>query len=290
MADDGPIHIALAFDDNFWAPAYAVMRSICLFTKRKSDLVFHLCHETLTPDHRADLEAIATEFPAQMVWYDLDQSPSFKAMTDGLPSQSNLPKVIYARLMLGRLLDPAVERVIYLDCDVMVRAPIEDLYGVDLGGHAIGAIRDTLGSFLAAGVDMRQKRDLFDVADPYFNSGVLVIDLDRWRAAEVPEKLAQVVADGTMMRLFYDQDFLNLVFKNAWQRLPPTWNMIDPRVPNEGLDPSILHYTGPAKPWYLVTNVAFRRIYRHVMTNDVFYRFMRHRWKRYWLKLLRLRS
>ena len=57
-----PIHIALTFDDNFWAPAYALMRSVCLFTRRRRDLVFHLCHRTLLPAHQTDLEGIAEEF------------------------------------------------------------------------------------------------------------------------------------------------------------------------------------------------------------------------------------
>ena len=52
------MHIALTFDDNFWAPAYATMRSVCLFTHRRSELVFHLCHRTITDQHRADLAKI----------------------------------------------------------------------------------------------------------------------------------------------------------------------------------------------------------------------------------------
>ena len=286
---DTKIHIALAFDDNFWAPAYAVMRSVCLFTRRRSDLVFHLIHQPITPEHRADIEQISAEFGATLVWHDLTKSELFESIVARVPANDQWTSVVYGRLLIDTLVGPEVKRVIYLDCDMLVRAPIEELYGVDLNGFPIGAVRDTAGALIVGGKDIKNNRDIFDPADPYFNSGMLVIDIDKWRAMDIPARIEELIASGTMARLYYDQDALNLLFKNNWQPLPPRWNTIDARHPHEGLDPAILHYTGPFKPWHLVSNVAFRRIYRHVMTNELFYRFMRHRWKRYWLKKLRLR-
>ena len=273
------IHIALAFDDNFWAPAYAVMRSVCLFTHRKGDLVFHLFQRGLSDEHKDDLRKISVEFGADQVWYDLDEAPVFNELVRFLPHSRRLTKVIYARLMIDRLLDPGIERIIYLDCDMLVRDAIEQLYDVDMVGKPIAAVRDTYGAFIVGGRDLMMNRDLFDIADPYFNSGMLLIDLPRWRAADVLGRLDLAIRDGTMARLYYDQDFLNLVFKNDWAMLPPRWNTIDARFAHEGLDPAIVHYTGPQKPWQLIAFVAFRRLYRHVMTNELFYRFMRHRWR-----------
>lgn len=283
-----PIHILLTFDDNFWAPAYAVMRSVCLFTKRRGDLVFHLAHLGLSEAHRHDLERITEEFGARLVWYDLGQSAMFKDVAARIRPDRRLPNIIYARLLVDRMVDGSVERILYLDCDTLVRAPIEELYEADMRGKPVAAVRDTLGAFIVGGRDLREKRDLFDVADPYFNSGVVLIDIPRWRDTQILDQLEQRMADGTVARLYGDQDFLNLVFKNNWERLPPSWNMIDARAAHEGLDPNLVHYTGKQKPWHLVSTVAFRRLYRHMMTNELFYRFMRHRWKHYWRRKLGL--
>jgi lipopolysaccharide biosynthesis glycosyltransferase len=275
-----PIHIALTFDDNFWAPAYAVMRSICLFTKRRGDLVFHLLHRPLSDEHRDDLRAIESEFGARLVWYDLDRSPLFADIAARMPENKRLSNIVYARLVIDQFVDPSITRILYLDCDLLIRAPIETLYETDLEGHPIAAVRDTLGPFIVGGRDLKNNRDLFDIADPYFNAGVLLIDLERWRQARLIDRLEAMFADGTMDRIYYDQDFLNLVFKHDWLRLAPTWNVIDARHAHEGLDLNIMHYTSAQKPWQLVSNVAFRRIYRHVMTNELFYRYLRHRLKR----------
>jgi len=288
-----PIHIALTFDDNFWAPAYATMRSVCLFSHRRADLVFHLCHRTLSPAHKADLEAITAEFPVELRWYDLDQSELFRDVARRMPENKRLSNIVYARLMIDKLLGPDVQRVLYLDCDMLVRDGIEKLFDVDMGGKPIAAVRDTMGAFITGGRDLKANRDIFDPADAYFNAGMVLIDVAQWREADIIGRLEQALTDGVMARIYYDQDFLNLVFANNWQQLPWRWNTIDARHAHEGLDPAILHYTGEAKPWGIFAGmfhwVAFGRLYRHVMTNDLFYQFARHRWKRWWKKKLGLR-
>ncbi|MGV8854544.1 MAG: glycosyltransferase family 8 protein [Devosia sp.] len=287
-----PIHIALTFDDNFWAPAYALMRSICLSSHRHADMVFHLLHLPLTAEHLADLRRIESEFGATLIWYDLSQNVAFDAFVAGLPTSTQWPKVVYGRLMLGTLLPTTIERVIYLDCDMMVRDPIEQLFEIDLEGFPLGAVRDSVHPFIVGKRDMVQNRDLFNYADPYFNSGMLLIDLVAWRALDMGAQVKALADRGIMSRLYYDQDMLNRIFRNNWLALNWRWNTIDANAAHEGLNPAIFHYTRKSKPWGILSGIlhssAHARFYRHVMTNELFYRFARHRWLRWWKKLLRL--
>lgn len=288
-----PIHVALTFDDNFWAPAYATMRSICLASKRRGDMVFHLLHMPLTPRHELDLKAIETEFGARLCWYNLAENAVFAEFAADLPASAQWPKVVYGRLLLGILLPADVERVIYLDCDMMVRDPIEALFTTDMQGYPVAAVRDALAPFIVGRKDMVQNRDLFDTADPYFNSGMLLIDLKAWRDIDIPARIKALAARGIMGRLYFDQDMLNLIFNDNWLALPWRWNTIDAHAAHEGLDPAILHYTRASKPWGVLSGLlhssAYARWYRHVMTNELFYRFARHRWKRWWKSKLGLR-
>lgn len=286
------LHIALTFDDNFWAPAYATMRSVCLFSHHREALVFHLCHRTLTDEHRADLERITEEFPVTLRWYDLDRSDMFRDIAARMPENKRLSNIVYARLMIDRLVGPDVERILYLDCDMLVREDVAELFALDLEGKAIAAVRDSIGVFITNRRDLKQNRDLFDPADYYFNAGMVLIDVARWRDANIIGRMEAAFASGVMQRIYYDQDLLNLVFKDNWLKLPWRWNVVDARHAHDGVDPAIVHYTGPTKPWGIFAHnfqsVAFARVYRHVMTNELFYRFARHRWKRWWLKTLRL--
>lgn len=277
---DERMRVVLVFDGNFWAPAYATMRSIALSTKRRNELVFHLCCRGLSAEQRQDLLEIEREFGASLVWHDLDSDQNFQAALSGLKDSKRLGTVIYARMMLDRFLPADAKRAIYIDCDTMVREPIEHLLSSDLDGYAVGAVRDPWFPFISMGRDMADNQDLFDPADRYFNSGLLLINLDRWRDVNVWGRLSRLIADGTMARIYYDQDALNIIFRDNWTALDPRWNVIDPRPAHEAMDPFMLHYTGHSKPWNLWANVAFFRLYRHVMTNAVYYRFLRQRLRR----------
>lgn len=275
--EEEAIHIALTFDDDFWAPAYAVMRSVCLATRRRSNLVFHLCHIGLHIDHRRDLEKIMEEFGARLYFYDIEADRAVNDAIAGLPATAQFPPVVYARLLIDRLLPPATRRVIYLDCDVMVKAPIEDLWHIDLEGRTIAAAPDAWGGFFSVGHDMRANADLYDPAARFFNSGVMLIDLARWREHDFGGKLSYMGRNGTLARLYHDQGFLNLVLRDDVTQLHWRWNLTSPKPEHERLGGAIFHYTGRARPWHLFARVAFHRLYRHVMTNEIFYAYWRHR-------------
>ena len=108
----------------------------------------------------------------------------------------------------------------------------------------------------------------------------MVIDMRRWIAADITGTLLRELNEAELAELFYDQDILNYVMKNRWLALDPRWNFIEARKLHEPLDPFIAHYTGPEKPWNLWGKAAYRRHYRHTMTNAVFYAFLRERVKR----------
>ena len=275
-----PILIALTFDDAYWAPAYATKRSVCLTTHRRTDLVFHLCHRTLQPEHQADFDRIPEEFGATILSYDIDAMPLFTSIAERAHYNHRLSNIVYARLLFDQIIPPEVERLTYLDCDMMVCAPIERIAEIDLEGHPIAAVPEPHGFHIGMGRDMRAKGDLFDAADNYFNAGLIVIDMNAWRAANVLDRLEAVIADGTMNRIYYDQDFLNLVFKANWLELDQRWNIVDPRPDHQPFKPFLLHYTGSQKPWKRTANAAFTRAYRHVMTNELYNRYMLYRWRK----------
>lgn len=287
-----PIHIVLAFDDNFWAPAFTVMRSACLATHRRKDLVFHLLHMPISAAHRYDLEGIVREFGASLRWYPVAESALFDFFTAELPITARWPKIVYARMLVADLLPTDINRAIYLDCDMLVRAPIERLFETDLGGQPVGAVQDAFHPFATGKRDMREGAGTFDTADPCFNSGMMVIDLPKWREIDVKSEVAAIAGKGWIDKRHYDQDILNLVFRNRWQPLSWRWNTINARRAHESLNPFILHYSQEPKPWGLAASVmqeaAYSRWYRQVMTNDLFHRFARHRWARWWRRKLRL--
>jgi lipopolysaccharide biosynthesis glycosyltransferase len=285
MANDTGLHIALTFDDKFWAPAYATMRSIGLATRRPRDLVFHLVHWHLSPENRAALQPIVDEFGATLIDYRLEDNAELSALLTRLPHPKELPPIVYARLFLDDYLPAHIERFLFIDCDVYVRAPIENLFAVDLKGHPLAAAPEPGRQHLMLGDDMRGAGKPFASFDRYFNAGVLLIDRTQWRAADLPAILDGHIRSGLIQKLYQDQDILNVVFRDNWLELDPRWNLTKPHPALRSLDPYIVHYTTGMKPWNTIAYVAFGSSYRHVMTRAV-----RRRYARYcrmvWLRRL----
>lgn len=281
------IHIVLAFDDNFWAPAYAVMRSVCLTSATPDQLHFHLCHDAVSSQHLAVLNEVEGEFGAKVLHYVLDKDPAFLELVRRLPLERRFRRVIYARLLLDNILPANITRVIYLDSDTMAMSDIAQVWESNLEGKTLGAVNDPMRLFNMHGRDLREKRDLFAQGLPYFNSGMLVIELQRYAAAGIEQRLAEFETSGVLKRLYYDQDILNLIFREDWQQLDWRFNIVDPHMAHQAMDPVILHYTLQARPWTLraglFRTIAFARLYRHVMTNSVFYSFLRQRLANFWL-------
>lgn len=275
------IDIALTFDDNFWAPAYATMRSVCLTTHHPAELRFHLLHQTLTPEHRAALQSIASDYGATLNFIDIDAGKVLDHRLDSFPRLRlrRFSKVIYARLFLGDLIDPAIARVLYLDCDTFVRSALDPLFSMDMEGHAIAAVLQPDRMHVIAGRDLRARK-AFSMADPYFNSGVMLIDMAQYRQVDIIGMLADGVSPEELAQFYYDQDMINFCFKGRILELDMHWNLQNAEPAHEVLNPHIVHYSANPKPWFSWSRVAFKRTYRHLMTNEHFYRYRNERLRR----------
>ncbi|NMA97884.1 MAG: hypothetical protein GX970_07210 [Phyllobacteriaceae bacterium] len=195
--------------------------------------------------------------------------------------------VIYARLFLGELVDPNVSRILYLDSDTMVRTTLDPLFDMNLEGFAIAAVQQPDRMHCVAGRDLNTRKAL-SLVEPYFNSGVMLIDLEQYRKMNFPEKLSTVSREELAL-FYYDQDIINFCFRGRILELAPRWNLQNPEPANEAYNPLILHYSADAKPWVFWSRVAFKKTYRHVMTNAHYYRYRRERIGRMVRRLLRLK-
>jgi lipopolysaccharide biosynthesis glycosyltransferase len=107
-------------------------------------------------------------------------------------------------------------------------------------------------------------RSWFELGIPgaaaYFNAGVLVMDLDRWRAGDVGTRLTDFLERYGETTWFSDQEALNAVLWDDWQPLDRGWNYIThvvesflPAPELEPQDPGIVHFAGRSKPWVFGT-------------------------------------
>jgi lipopolysaccharide biosynthesis glycosyltransferase len=160
----------------------------------------------------------------------------------------------YTRLWVGEFFPADVNRVLYLDADMVVVGSIAALWQVDLGGALMGAV-DIPGS--DQGVRLLGMR----MEDGYFNAGMLIIDLQQWRATGASDVVVEYIQKNPE-RVTYDQDALNACFRHRTKRLDYKWNVIRPfyreptplplapaEIKRIRQDALIIHFNGGSKPW-----------------------------------------
>lgn len=122
------------------------------------------------------------------------------------------------RLFLTDILPETVERILYLDADTIICAPLWELYAADMGRKVIGMAVDSL--------TMRHKRDIgLNPDEEYYNSGVILFDLQKWRQADYTGRIIDHVLHVRSHYPAPDQDLLNVCCRGAIFRLPVRYNL-----------------------------------------------------------------
>jgi lipopolysaccharide biosynthesis glycosyltransferase len=176
----------------------------------------------------------------------LTTEPVDTARFHDLPTTKFFSPAIYARLLIHELL-PSTERVIYLDADTLVVSSLDPLWRTDMHGAIIAGVQDEAG-------------DDEEFETPYVNSGVLVLDLQRWRERQVSKLVIEYIRSHHLT--LPDQSAINAVCANQIVLLDDSWNYRVSGRQRLMQCPRIIHFTGMLKPW-LYSNVAFAQLYGH---------------------------
>lgn len=125
----------------------------------------------------------------------------------------------YARLFISNTLPSNLKRVLYLDCDIIVNKSIKELWNIDLEGKIIGALLDAFSKFYRKNIDLKPN-------DIMFNSGVMLIDLNKWREKNIEEKLITFIKKHRGKIQQGDQGALNAVLSDEVYCFEPKYNAV----------------------------------------------------------------
>ncbi len=265
QAGDAP-HLLYFFDTGF---AASTRVSLCTALEATPGPVRATLHPTdEDPALPRDLEALRDVFPeADITIREVDLAPYAH-----LP-RGRLPLAARARLLMPHLHSG---RALYLDGDTLIRRSLRPLWQEDLRGACLGAalapgvqvqraqIAARAPGWRKAQAKLEQRSAKLDGIDMgrYVNNGVMILDLDRIRAAGLDAAMADIEA--TARYTSRDQDYMNVVFRDHIHLIDPAWNSgwgnprtlerfvpaaLRDRFRASREDPHIVHFTGFEKPW-----------------------------------------
>jgi len=258
--------MVLASDEAFAMPLATTLRSVVEANPKFWPLEFYILEDGFREETKKKVLNSLPEGSARLHWTPVEMS-LFAGFSGGY--ELDLTKITYARLLIPRIVPASVSKLLYLDADLLVLKDLRSLWETDLGGAVIGAVSDFYlhSSHLAEGRDPRLERNshplykgLPDVKD-YFNSGVLLIDLDKWRKEGISEKALDYL-NRFPHSPHMDQDALNFACDGRWKKLDPQWNAQDHRQrPIGRTGTGIVHFVTRWKPWLADTRNLNAELY-----------------------------
>lgn len=161
----------------------------------------------------------------------------------------------YYKLFITRIIPENIDTVLYLDCDIVVNESIEQIANRDISNDYIHAVSE-----LDVITNINRLNKLGYNLTRYFNAGVLLINLKKWRQHNVFAEL-MIITDRYMQFCeWFDQDILNLYFSDNWKEMDKTFNGIYITRPLPEV-PIIIHYNSFSKPWYYVDIHPYKYLY-----------------------------
>jgi lipopolysaccharide biosynthesis glycosyltransferase len=285
--------VVTACDENYSHAAAAAMRSVIDSLPPDQHLRLFVLNGGISPGTRERLRRSWNRRRVEVGWLE----PDFDAIRE-LPVSGHVSIATYLRILQAELLPADVTKAIYLDADTVTVRDLSQLWSVELNGSYCAAVQDAFLPFLnphealdhpihcmtLPGVSpfpIPNYRELgMSGRSAYFNAGVMVVNVERWRHERVAEQCLDCLRLHSAHVRYWDQYALNVVLANDWTHLDPRWNQNSHvlRVPNWKLShyseselqqvrrvPWIIHFDAKPKPWEEDSRHPFRQVFfRHL--------------------------
>ena len=271
------MNIVLATDDNFVQHCGVAMVSIL---RNNKNTTFYLLTEGLTSENEKILKSLVIDNGGNLV-ISLVPSDIVKYFPMSKMASSHISIATYYRLFVTSLLPETIDKAIYLDCDMVVRGSLADLWETYLDGYALGAVYQNL-----EWSDNEGSWSRLDIPREYgyFNAGTLLLNLKYLRENKFQEKAIEFINEHFENIVSHDQDVLNAMFYDRVKPLSCKWNFTplfmqnnldDLNFPtqydykneinNTSFTPIIIHFVSKPKPWqYGCSNKYTTEYYKYL--------------------------
>lgn len=257
---------------------YLGISMLSLFDNNRDldEMTVYILSQGIDSGNTQKLCAIAEQFKRKLIFIDVSE---FQKLISFTFHTSGFNPIVLSRLFLCRYLPEEVERVLYLDCDIIVNASVGELDKIDFRHNYVAAVPEL---YMPA-----DKKALIGFApdETYYNAGVLLVNLSVWRSLDLETVFMDYYRSMNGQLLYNDQDIINYCCKGKILTLNHTYNVSAnlpyfPRYFVKKLQPAydtsaarsykqilkrpaVIHYMGDERPWIEGNYNKYRKQYEY---------------------------
>ena len=239
------MQVVVTVNENYDYPLKVMLYS--LFSTQEEPVTVFLIHTGISAASVEMLKNFSSSYGGELLEVKIEEDTFAQA-----PVMAHFSKEMYYRLLCPWLLSD-VERVLYLDPDMIINDSLSSFFHMNLEGAALAAGRDR-----PAGMDNRARLKL-NQNTVYVNSGVLLMDLEKMRERN-KEELLFLLEEKKEELIYPDQDIINLFWEGSSKVVEDCYNLnanilflkerlCTPFRKKVKRYAKIIHYAGKEKPW-----------------------------------------
>jgi len=257
------ISIICICDNHYAILMAALIKSVEQNHVSEENLEFFIIEDNISQKNKERINKCISKEQNQIHWLKMSD-----CIPDGykLPvDKSSLPLNIYIRLFIPIFINQErINKILFLDVDMIMLEDVSKLWNVDLGDNIVAAVQDQFIKIVSRWGGLANYEQLgLDSETKYFNAGLMLIDLNKWRQEKITDKVISAITDYKEHALFQDQYGLNVALANKWLVLDPLWNRF---AYSEEEKPYLIHFTG-RKPIYKTYEFSqhYRSLFYHYL-------------------------
>ena len=251
-----PVNIAFCINDNYVEQLIVVLWSIMKNLTTGRDVNVWIVSSDMSDASKNYLRKLRLGFKnLHLNFLDIDA----KELTQLPRTIDYISAETYYRYLLPNLL-PNIDKILYMDADIIVNGDISSLYDTDISKY-----------YMAGGYDLyiddiKYKSKIgFEQDELYVNAGVLLMNLKQMRTDNIPQKLIDTTKNMASKVKYQDQDIINIVCRGKILEFDSIYNYTSHNILKEKSKYKhavVIHYTGPNKPWLSDSNNPMRHLWR----------------------------
>ena len=232
-----------------------------LENNKNNPIVFHIIGMDLKKESKEKLLSISLGYKDVSVLFYEIKKELLESHKFSLFDSKHLSLATYSRLFLEEILPQNIDKILYLDCDMIIAKDLSDLWNTDIGNYSVAGVPDLY--VLSSRIDVFEHLG-YDIIFQYVNAGMLLINLRYWRERNLIKRFLNFYEEKHNKLTFHDQDIINGTLYDTKLLLPMKFNVLDyyyssrkknfvqyeDEVCEAIKEPVIIHYTSSDKPWY----------------------------------------
>lgn len=209
--------ICLASDDRYAAYMGVTILSILKNAAKEDAFHFYILDNKISDENKQKINSLKQYHSFEITYLPLDD----KRLSACDPKHANWTVTIFARYFIAELI--AEDKVLYLDCDILVRGSLAPLWKEKIDNYYIAGMPDY--NIIHRG-HLRERFGADFAADEYINSGVLLINNKKWREEGLAQKLLDFSIQNSALLSCPDQDAINYICRSAKKKIPERYNVM----------------------------------------------------------------